>query len=101
MLFGISIVVLLAIFYYYRWTNIQADKKDTERLRELKSLPNYRKLVIILSSEGTRREYFARVLRWDVPGHEEKAELWCVEGPNPNGYTGSFLWDKSDLEFVE
>ena len=96
---GVAVVVVL--FFWYRQSCIKADEREREYLKLLKSLPNYRRLVVILSSEGTKREYFARVMRWDVPDNDKQAELWCIEGPNPDGYTYTFLWNKDDLEFVE
>lgn len=96
MVFIIMAFVLVFLFFYYRWHNIQADKREVARMSRIKSLPNYRRLV---SLNDNGREYFARVLVWDA--RENEAELWCVMGPNPDGYTGSFFWDRSQLEFID
>lgn len=71
---------------------------EEKELKRLHSLPNYRKMVVIKSSEDSERVYYARVREWT---EGDKAILWCVEGPNPDGYTDNFAWPKSDLEFVE
>jgi hypothetical protein len=95
-------IVLLLLFIGYMYQSSREkkyEKKVGEELIRIKSLPNYGR-VVHLKSKG--RSYYAQVRRWEVPeAGEGIAELWCFEGPNPDGYTHYFLWEHDKLEFLD
>ncbi|AXG66266.1 hypothetical protein SEA_ANNADREAMY_181 [Streptomyces phage Annadreamy] len=94
------VLALLAAFLYLRERNrgIRAARKSRERLEALKKGENYGRWFTIASSLDEERTYYGKVIRWDVPEDPRNvAELYCVEGSNPDGWTPSFLWYKDDL----
>lgn len=89
------IPILAAIYAFESWSGKKAQRKRDEEVERIKSLPNYRRLV---SLKTNGREYVAAIAEWDKkPGF---AEIWCIEGPNPDGYTYHFLWPHDELEFL-
>ena|ERR1043165_177138 len=96
----VLVVAILAALWYR--SNYKGAMKMYEHERELSKLAsgeNYRRLVRFTHNN---RKYEARIRRWDVPESDENvAELWCVEGSNPDGWTQFFLWNKDELKFVD
>jgi len=93
--FLVIIPFLGVIYWLENWHGKRFERERAAELKRLKSLPNYRRLVS-LKSKG--REYVACVAEWNKkPG---VAELWCIEGPNPDGYSYHFLWPHDELEFI-
>jgi hypothetical protein len=95
----IALALLAGFLYLYERRNgVRAARKSRERLVELKKGENYGRWFTIASSLDTKKVYYGKVIRWDVPEDPRNvAELYCVEGSNPDGWTPSFLWDKDDL----
>jgi len=94
------VLALLAALLYLRERNrgVRAARKSRERLEKLKQGENYGRWFTIASSLDEGRTYYGKVIRWDVPEDDRNvAELYCVEGSNPDGWTPSFLWEKDDL----
>lgn len=94
------VLALLAGLLYYkeRTRGIRAARKSRERLEELKKGENYGRWFTIASSLDEDKVYYGKVIRWNVPEDDrDVAELYCVEGSNPDGWTPSFLWSKDDL----
>ncbi|AXH49297.1 hypothetical protein HWB76_gp105 [Streptomyces phage Blueeyedbeauty] len=94
------VLALLALFLYLYERNrgVRAARNSRQRLENLKKGENYGRWFTIASSLDSGRVYYGKVIRWDVPEDPRNvAELYCVEGSNPDGWTPSFLWDKDDL----
>lgn len=98
MLGWLLVVVFLAVLWYIeRCKGIEAIRNNRAELEELKQGDNYRRLVRLHKKD---REYIARVRKWNIEDKPGQAELWCIEGPNPDGWTQFFFWNKDDIEFV-
>ncbi|AXQ63427.1 hypothetical protein SEA_COMRADE_190 [Streptomyces phage Comrade] len=95
----IGLAILAVILYSYeRNRGVQAARKSRERLEALKKGENYGRWFTIASSLDSDRVYYGKVIRWEVPEDpNDVAELYCVEGSNPDGWTPSFVWPKDDL----
>lgn len=96
------ILLAFAVGVFEFWRGVRVDRNRTKLLEELKAGEHYRRLVVIKSSIGQPREYYAYVRRWNaVEAGPGIAQLWCDEGSNPDGWTQYFLWEHDDLEFVD
>ncbi|QIQ63048.1 hypothetical protein SEA_MOAB_194 [Streptomyces phage Moab] len=95
----IALALLAGFLYLYeRNRGKRAARASRERLENLKQGENYGRWFTIASSIGEKREFYGKVIRWEVPEDPRNvAELYCIEGSNPDGWTASFLWDKDDL----
>lgn len=97
----VLIVLAIIAIVLYAYENNRGKRQarlSRERLENLKQGENYGRWFTIASSIGEEREYYGKVIRWEVPEDDrDVAELYCVEGSNPNGWTPSFLWFKNDL----
>lgn len=98
-----TVLVILAViagilYYKERSRGVREAKKSRDRLEKLKQGENYGRWFTIASSLDSGKIYYGKVIRWDVPEDDrDVAELYCVEGSNPDGWTPSFLWLKNDL----
>ncbi len=94
------VLAIVAGILYYKEHNrgVREARKSRRRLEELKRGENYGRWFTIASSVNSDKVYYGKVIRWDVPEDpRDVAELYCVEGSNPDGWTPSFLWSKDDL----
>lgn len=91
------VVFLVVLWYIERRKGVQAIREHRKELEELKQGDNYRRLVRL---DKNGREFIARVRKWNIEDKPGQAELWCLEGPNPNGWTKSFYWNKDEIEFI-
>jgi hypothetical protein len=90
-------LVAAALYIKERRSGIRAAKRSRERVEQLKAGENYGRLVRF-NHKG--KEYIASVAKWNIYDKPGYASLWCIEGPNPDGWTQFFSWKKEDLEFL-
>lgn len=94
----LALAVVAALWYRSNYKGAMKMYERERMLNKLASGENYRRMVKF-THKG--RKYEARVRRWNVPeAGEGIAELWCVDGSNPDGWTQYFLWEHDKLEFV-
>lgn len=92
------IACVVAVWYYRNYKGAMRMYQHEKMLNILSSGEHYRRLV---GFTHNGRKYEARVRRWNVPeAGPGIAELWCIEGSNPDGWTQFFFWDKRDLELL-
>lgn len=92
------IAILAALWYRSNYKGAMKMYESEHELRKLSDGEHYRRLV---SFTHKGRKYEARIRRWEVPESERNvAELWCIEGSNPDGWTQFFLWEKDELKFI-
>lgn len=93
------VAILAALWYRSNYRGAMKMYEHERMLNKLSSGENYRRLVGF-THKG--RKYEARIRRWDVPeAGPGIAELWCIEGSNPDGWTQFFLWKKEELKFLD
>lgn len=99
MIWVVVIACLVALWYRSNYKGAMKMYEHEKMLNRLAQGENYRRLVRFTHNG---RKYEARIRRWDVPeAGPGIAELWCVEGSNPDGWTQFFLWEKSELKFID
>jgi len=92
------VVGLIALWYFEGCRGKKALRDHQEMLNKLKQGDNYYRLVRL---EHKGKEYLCRVRRWNVPeAGPGIAELWSIEGSNPDGWTQYFMWEHDKLEFL-
>jgi hypothetical protein len=95
----LAIAILVALWYHGNYKGAMKMYEHERMLNQLAQGENYRRLV---SFTHKGRKYEARIRRWDVPeAGPDIAELWCIVGSNPDGWTQFFLWEKDELKFVD
>lgn len=92
------VAIVAALWYRSNYRGAMKMYRNEQMLNKLAHGVNYRRLVGF-THKG--KKYEARVRRWDVQESPGFAELWCIEGSNPDGWTQFFLWDKDELKFLD
>lgn len=96
---ALLVALLTALWYRSNYKGAMKMYEEQRLLAKLSQGENYRRLVGF-TDKG--RKYEARIRRWDVPeAGPGIAELWCIEGSNPDGWTQFFLWEKESLKFLD
>lgn len=92
-----GVVSCIAVWYFLTCQGLKYLLETERTLRQLERGENYYRMV---EFDHNERTYLARVRRWNISDRAGMAELWCVEGSNPDGWTEFFFWDKDELRFV-